>query len=345
MNFKIAFFWITCAVFNGFTFGYSQSSNHQKFEKIQGLTLVGPPKEFEGDPVKRVREIGTNYITLVPYGFTRNQSTEIRYNLDRQWWGEKKIGVLETIALAKSNGVSVMLKPQVYMHHSWVGEFDLDTEKEWLEWEKSYYDFIMFYVDLAIDQSVEMICIGTEYKIAIQKREKFWRDLIKEIRCKYNGLLTYSSNWDSYQKVKIWDELDFIGLSSYFPLDEEITPNKKNLLAAWRPIKAKMKRFSKKWNKQILFTEYGYLSVDGCAGKTWELEKRVNKLRINETAQAIAIEALYESFWDDEFWAGGFLWKWFPEMMGHEGYPERDYTPQGKKAEESIRHWFTKNKK
>ena len=42
----------------------------------------------------------------------------------------------------------------------------------------------------------------------------------------------------------------------------------------------------------------------------------------------------------EDFWAGGFLWKWFPDGMGHEGYPEKDYTPQDKPAELIIKKWF-----
>ena len=72
------------------------------------------------------------------------------------------------------------------------------------------------------------------------------------------------------------------------------------------------------------------------------MEKEVHKRSINQQAQANAIEALFESFWNESFWAGGFLWKWFPDMQGHEGYPEKDYTPQGKIAEETIKNWYEK---
>ena len=101
-----------------------------------------------------------------------------------------------------------------------------------------------------------------------------------------------------------------------------------------------LRNYSKNLNVPILFTEYGYLSVDGCAGNTWELEKKVHSLNINEQAQANAIEALYTVFWKEEFWAGGFMWKWFPNNMGHEGYFDRDYTPQGKEAESVVRELF-----
>jgi len=65
-------------------------------------------------------------------------------------------------------------------------------------------------------------------------------------------------------------------------------------------------------------------------------------LDINERAQANALNSLYEIFSQQEFWAGGFLWKWFPNMQGHEGYPDKDYTPQGKIAEDVISEWYGK---
>ncbi|MEZ4950744.1 MAG: hypothetical protein R2784_15360 [Saprospiraceae bacterium] len=92
-----------------------------------------------------------------------------------------------------------------------------------------------------------------------------------------------------------------------------------------------------KQSKPLLFTEYGYLSVDKCTWKTWEIEKQIHDYPINQTAQANAYQALFDTFWDKSYWAGGFLWKWFPEMKGHEGYPEKDYTPQGKEAERVVR--------
>jgi len=200
----------------------------------------------------------------------------------------------------------------------------------------------MSFVDVAIEQDIEMICVGTEYRIAVQKREAFWRQLIKDIRARYKGLLTYSANWDSYGKVPFWDALDYVGISGYFPLSDMNTPPVMLLTYRWKkPIK-KLRKFSNKVGKQILFTEYGYLSVDGAAGKTWELEHNVKSRVINEQAQANGYEAFFKALASEDFWAGGFLWKWFPEGKGHEGYPERDYTPQGKKAEKIITDWHAR---
>jgi len=85
--------------------------------------------------------------------------------------------------------------------------------------------------------------------------------------------------------------------------------------------------------------------VDSCGWRNWELEKGINNRNINEKAQANCYEALFESLSDVHWWAGVFVWKWFPNMRGHEGYPERDYTPQGKQAEQVLTKWYGSGKK
>jgi len=319
--------------------GLSQTSTGP----IKGITMVAPPTQIGHEEIKDLKKVNTEWVALVPYGFSRKDQPSILYNLDRQWWGEKEVGIKECIRLAHENNVKVMLKPQVYIHNSWVGDVDFDTEEEWLEWEKGYSEYIHFYGKMAADSKVELFCVGTEYKIAVRKRTKFWRKIIKEIRAYYSGELIYSSNWDGYNKVPIWDDLDYIGISAYFPLTEQKTPTINSLSVKWRPIKSKLARFAKKNKKSIVFTEYGYLSIDKCAWRAWELEKGIKGKSINELAQANAYNSLLKAFWDEDWWGGGFLWKWFPAGMGHEGYPERDYTPQGKLSEHTIREWYGKD--
>ena len=72
-------------------------------------------------------------------------------------------------------------------------------------------------------------------------------------------------------------------------------------MEAWKPIVAKLKLFSESKHKKILFTEYGYLSVDGCAGKLWEIEPLVKQKAVNQKAQA-----------NEDFWAGGFFMEMVP---------------------------------
>ncbi len=312
-------------------------------QHINGITAVATPRAFPSDPYPRLAETNANWVCLVPYGFTRQGTPSLRYNLDGQWWGETHTGVIENIKLAKANGLKVFLKPQVYIPGSWPGDLDFGSEAEWSKWEADYKAFVLSYLDIAIEYDVELFCIGTEFKKSEIKRAAFWKALIKDMRCKYIGQLTYSANWDSYHAIEFWEDLDYVGISGYFPMIDNTLPPVKKLVKKWKPRIQELRNYAQHTSKKILFSEYGYLSVDGCAGKTWELEKKVKQLPINEAAQANAFEGLYTALWNESWWAGGFIWKWFPHGQGHEGYVERDYTPQDKQAEAVIREWFGKD--
>lgn len=310
-------------------------------DPIKGMSFVAPPDPFPKNPIPPLTDIGVNWISIIPYGFTPQGQTKVHYNNSQwQWWGEKPEGVIETNRLAKVHGIKTMLKPQIYVPGDWPGGIKFESEEKWREWEDDYTKFIMDFVTIAINQKIDMICIGTEFKVSTMERNDYWVKLIENIRKIYAGKLTYAANWDEYQHIQFWGDLDYIGVDAYFPLVNEDTPSISALQAAWKDDKAKMKKISEQFDVPILFTEYGYLSVDGCAYNNWELEKNIDNLSINELAQANAIDAVLSTFWMESFWAGGFLWKWFPNLKGHEGYLEKDYTPQGKKSLETLKEWF-----
>ncbi len=310
---------------------------------LKGLNFVAPPRAFPVNPMHAVKEVNANWIAVIPYAYTIQGESKVYFNTNRQWWGERVDGVQETIKLAKESGLNIVLKPQVYIPGSWPGDLNYKSDREWDEWESGYTKYVMTFAKIAAEQNVPVFCIGTEFKISVRKRENYWRKLIAEIRNVYSGKLIYAANWDEYMDVPFWDELDYVGINAYFPLTDSKTPEIDELKKAWVPHKIAIRNFYKKVRKPIVFTEYGYLSVDGCAYNTWELESKVTKLDINEKAQSNAIHALLETFWEEPYWHGGFIWKWFPNMRGGEGYNARDYTPQGKKGFETLQNWYSKS--
>ena len=309
---------------------------------FRGLSFVAPPRPFADNPMPAVQAVGANSIAVIPYAFTRPGQARVHYNPEGgQWWGERPVGVRRTIELAHAAGLQVLLKPQVYVPGGWTGGLDFATDTEWAAWEADYEAYLLPFAELAQELDVAALCVGTEFKLAAPRREAFWRGLIARVRARFDGELTYAANWDAYATVPFWDALDAVGIDAYFPLDPATTPTVAQLVAAWQPWKREIAAFQRRVQKPIVFTEFGYLSVDGTAYENWELEKRINELPINETAQARALEALFAVFWAEPWWQGGFLWKWFPNMRGHEGYPDRDYTPQGKAAAATLTDWYT----
>ena len=310
--------------------------------RIDGLSLVAPPEPFSRDPMPAVKAAGAEWIAVIPYAYTRPGEPVVHHeNLHWQWWGESREGALRTMELAKAQGLRIMLKPQVYVPGSWTGAIAYGQEADWAAWEKEYADYLLDMAEIAEICQADLFCIGTEFRLSVRHRPDFWKQLIAAVRKKYGGKVTYAANWDDFEEVPFWQDLDYIGTDAYFPLLDHRTPTTEDLEKAWQQHRTRLKAFAQKTGKPILFTEYGYLSVDSCAWKTWELEERLGRLAINEQAQANALDAIHRVFRGEPYWAGGFLWKWFPNMRGHEGYPEKDYTPQGKLGEEILNKWYS----
>ena len=264
--------------------------------------------------------------------------------LPRQWWGEKPVGVAKSIEYARKNGLKVMVKPQIWnREQGWMGEFDLDSEADWKEWEQQYENYVLPLAQLSDSLEVELFCIGTEFRLAVQKRPKYWEQLITKIRAVYKGKLTYAANWDNYNKVKFWSQLDYIGIDAYFPLVDDATPNETDLLNAWEDPFSDILQLYEKHKKPVLFTEYGYRSIDRAAGKQYELEDDWHyKGKGNHVTQINAYKAIFQTFWTQPWFAGGFIWKWYPNHAEAGGNNNTDYTPQNKPVEQVIKEWYGK---
>ncbi|MEP0987644.1 glycoside hydrolase family 113 [Ekhidna sp.] len=307
---------------------------------INGVSLVNPPREIGPDKMGEVKRINADWVAVIPYGFSKSGSPEVSFDHSRQWWGEHTNGTSVLIQYAKSHQLKVMLKPHVWVSgEGWTGDYKLSSEQDWKKWENEFSTYIMNHARVADSLDVEILCIGTEYRIPARERPAFWKGLIKEVRSVYNGKITYAANWDNYENIDWWDAVDYIGIDAYFPLAEGDHPAIEEIERGWSPIKNKMQVLSQKWNKPILFTEYGFQSANGAAGRHWELDK--SEENANPQLQADAYEATYRALMEEQWFAGGFLWKWhFNARYGN--WRGTEWTPQNKPAERVIAHWYGK---
>jgi len=314
--------------------------------KVTGVNWVSPPKPVKDDCFTYLDEISAGWVALNPFAFGEPGNPRLAHDLKWQWWGEKKEGTRKMAKLAKNEGLKVCIKPHIWVKgDGWPGDFTLDSEAKWRIWEKDYKDYVMGLLDVAIEENVEMFALGTEVRVAARERPNFWRHLIRTIREKYDGKLTYAANWDNYASVPFWDELDYIGVDCYFPLVDDPNPEVKDIVAAWKPYVAELEAFSKRFGKPILFTEYGYRSVPRTTWKQWEIEEHWNfDGESHEEAQLRAYEGIFQAFWQKEWCAGGFLWKWYDDHANAGGDNNTDYTPQNKAASATIKDWYSGKK-
>ena len=108
--------------------------------------------------------------------------------------------------------------------------------------------------------------------------EYHWRKLIRQVRVKYRGQITYAANFDQYQQVGFWDTLDFIGINAYFPLRSTLatdnTPEslKNTLNTSWLNILNDIEAYRQAesiTDKPVIFTELGYARWENSTIEPW----------------------------------------------------------------------------
>jgi len=108
--------------------------------------------------------------------------------------------------------------------------------------------------------------------------ERHWSQLIDRVRTIYHGPLGYAANFDQYQDVSFWDQLDVIGINAYFPLrDGQLDePDAKvlrgELVDGWKNVLGQIETFRQEQgvgDHPVIFTELGYTRRAGATIQPW----------------------------------------------------------------------------
>jgi hypothetical protein len=304
--------------------------------EMKGMSFVAINSPINNTNITPLVNIGCNWIAQMPFAHGYSNRPILEFKQSTLWWGETYEGIKVTTAMAKQKGIKTMLKPQIWISGSYTGAFTLSNENDWLQWEKNYRNYILGYAHLADSIGIEMFCIGTELKLAVQNRPVFWNKLIDSIRTFYDGKLIYAANWDDYQEVPFWKKLDYIGIDGYFPLSNSTTPSVKELVSNWQKTITAIDKYRISQNKDVVFTEIGYKSVDACTHEPWNPISS----NLNLQAQANATQAFFEAYANKPWFKGAFFWKWYPKHEVAGGASNKDYTPQNKPAEVIMKKSF-----
>ncbi len=242
--------------------------------------------------------------------------------------------VREVIDYGHRLGLKVLLTPIVNIDHPRKAEWrGVIAPHNWDAWFDSYRGFVRHYARLGAEMDVEYLSVGTEL-LSSERYTGQWREIIAEVRSIYPGQLTYSANWDRYDQVAFWDDLDFLGISGYYELSASHEPDIESLVDSWVPVKEKLQEWRSRWNKPLLFTEIGYMSQDGVASQPWNY---VSQAPLDLEEQRLCYEALRRTWEGEKGFAGLYLWIWEPDKRGAE---DRGYSFAGKPAEGVVRDWY-----
>ena len=319
----------------GCGWGTTKSSSLPSFQR--GMTLAHELRTNEGygsevafKQLVRLKELGVNSVTLVPYGFTRApEATDVR------WRGSDETDerVTGTIREARRLGLATVLKPQLWSRGRWTGDIAFADESAFRLWMASYRAFILHYARMAELERADLLVVGTELG-GLTVHEADWRALIREVRGVYRGPLTYAANWGrEFETLAFWDELDLLGVNFYYPLaapGEEPRAGSPRL----RELERMLEGMSRKHRKRVLFTEVGYAASSAAAAEPWKEENAA----LDPAMQARCYEVVFQSFYRKRWLAGLHWWKWPSHGWGSADDPT--FSPLGKPALRVLERWY-----
>ncbi len=322
--------------------------------RLRGVTVDAHRPPDPGALIDLARH-GVTHIVVDPYAFQPDLATaHLRFSGADGWYSESDSGIIAFDHEADSLGLTLLIKPHVWLGRGggWVGDIDFQTEADWQSWETDYRAFILHHAELSARIGAPLFCVGTELARSVRKRPEFWRSLIRDVRKIYPGKLVYAANWyDEYEHITFWDALDYIGVQAYFPLSTASDPSLDALLSGWKAPKQAISALAQRTGKPVLFTEMGYCSAATAAAEPWAWPEHGSTAVADTALQARLYEAAFRSFWDEPWFAGALVWKWYPgpdrvrpgDWFRPQDRRLTDFTPQDKPAARVMARWFVRS--
>jgi hypothetical protein len=314
-------------------------------EPLKGLPLCSVTMQLQRTDwidryeknIDEIASLGADTVQFVVDPRQENGKSERIYLDLRMTPTAEQLGRL--IKHAKDKGLRVTLMPIVLLDNpigdEWRGKID---PVNWGEWFDSYRNIMEFYSWIAEANHVDLLVVGSEL-VSTEDKIDEWTHTINMIRGIYHGRLTYSSNWDHYRFVKFWDQLDMIGMNSYwkFTPEREHDPTVPEIVQTWKGIQDDLFKFQDKENKPIMFLEIGWFSQANVAWEPWDYTQEDQPIDLE--LQKKLYEGFFQAWWGNPRLGGFSVWEWPPDAGGAE---DRGYTPKGKPAEKILREWLSK---
>jgi len=319
--------------------------------KIAAMAIPNVNQEDLGTEISRLKADGLNTVTLFVWWWADHQTDNSLYF--RTGTSEPDAQLQAQIALAKQNGMSVMLVPIFYCgdcQGGWRGTMQPSDPNTWFavtpcseNTRCSYTGFIDYYARLAAADGVQILFIGSE-DTDLESDTSQWEGLADQVRGIYNGQIAYEENWDVLGQARFLDSVDLVGVSAYFPLDDARSPSLANLLSDWSNSQAsatqgqdwvgKISRVANSTGKPIIFGEVGYLSSDYAARQPF-LNYYSN---VNWQLQSDLYQAVLQTFSSKPWWNGVSWFDWYVESKS--APQDNTRTPRDKTAETLLKDWY-----
>jgi hypothetical protein len=324
---------------------FNQGADVHPVTKLEGLPYRGIAMQVQrienlmdyGRCVDKIAEIGADTILFVVDSKQESGSSSHIFLDMRGEPTPEKLG--ELIQYAHNKNLRVILMPLVLLEaprgNEWRGVIHPEV---WEDWWDSYREMLHHYSTVAEKNHVEVFVVGSEL-VSTERADQLeeWTRTIRQVRHDFHGPITYSANWDHYTGVQFWDQLDLMGLNSYYTLGDTNQAGLAEIKRRWQKIQGPLLGFQRKINKPLVMLEVGWCSMGNAVTEPWDYTKLTEPLDLD--IQKRLYEGYFESWWGTKGFGGFMVWAWTPNASGPQ---DRGYTPEGKPAEEVLRKWLAK---
>src|SRR5215210_5046590 len=278
----------------------------------------------------RIRALGANAVSIVPYGFTRAPDEPIVRYLGTD---ESEDRILRTMEQARRQGLKTVLKPQLWAPRRFTGDIVFERPADFDRWWAGYRRWMLHHARVAALGRADVLVIGTELGGVTRHRDA-WRGLIRDVRRIYPGPLTYAANWaGDFETMPFWGDLDLLGLNMYYPLAGPGEMPRADSPRV-RELRTKLAAMARRYGKPVLFTEVGYAASAAAAAEPWKEDHGP----LDPAMQARCYEVVFEAFSREPWLAGLFWWKWPSHGQGSADDPS--FSPLGKPALGVLERWY-----
>lgn len=233
--------------------------------------------------------------------------------------------------------------------------------------QQSYTEFVLHYAQLAQDEGVELLSIGTEMDTAIHPHWAGWlQGLLAQVRAVYKGSLSYDQHYSAFlsgprpaaagdphywwelpeDPKSLWElDFDYIGLSVY---DLNLAAGGDNSEAAqtarWQEFFAQVKAAHERYGKPVLLLEVGQDNIDPAdIGKPKAEAYARQSTAAGQQLQVNALKSLFKASDGYDWYRGGFLWEyWVMDDAECQAATCRGigFTTRGKPADAVVQKYY-----
>jgi len=278
--------------------------------------------------------LGVTWISITPFGrLWALDSTEILMDFEAPY-EDNRVAVRRMIAQAHAHGMKVLVIPHLWVETGgWRGEIEPGSPERWAAYQASYRRFVVAWARDAQAAGADALSIGVECKSWSGRFGAYWRSLIGELRSEFDGLLTYSANWDEVDGVLFWDQLDLVGVNAFYPLAEHDGASYGEYVEGARRARELVRGSIAVLEMPVLFVEVGYTTRANAAVQPWLWPDDMTEVVVDEDEQARALAAVFEVFLPEPWFTGFFVWRYYASLDDVSQEAIWGFSPHAKVAE------------